>query len=284
MIKFFIMGNVIYVKTVSDQNLHTVLQRISNLLNKDIRVHSGDRPVSQHIKGSNSGSLHIAKRAADFHIKGMTDTEGYAFIKSNMNKIFDQTEAYEMIQHRPGGATQGPHLHVGSYGQGSNGHRSGYVDFKLDGLEFGKHYNVTKVRFTDPNGKPVDSGQTDISRINAGATGSPANISKSVGKNGNNLSGDVRLIQFLLNLANMKMTEAGIQYQKYNSINENGICGEDTIRAITIFQHDIIGWNEPDGRVDPGGRTLQMLYIAAYYPSGLTSQKINAAKIIIPQL
>ncbi|MGI9034987.1 MAG: hypothetical protein ACR2GD_02995 [Pyrinomonadaceae bacterium] len=100
------MANVNYLKPVSDTNLHIILQRLADLLNKDIIVHSGDRLASQYTQGSPASSLHNAHRAADFHITGMSDTEGFEFIKANMNKIFDQTEAYEVIQHRPGGATQ----------------------------------------------------------------------------------------------------------------------------------------------------------------------------------
>ncbi|MGI8556241.1 MAG: hypothetical protein ACR2LT_07790 [Pyrinomonadaceae bacterium] len=124
------MPNITYGKVVSDSNIHIVLQRLANLTNKDIHVHSGDRPPNHYVKGSKSSSLHIAKRAADFHIKGMSDLEGFDFMRMNMNKIFDQTEAYEVIQHRPGGSTQGPHLHIGRYGMGKDGYRRGYVDFK----------------------------------------------------------------------------------------------------------------------------------------------------------
>ncbi len=119
------MANVTYGDGVSDENIHIVLQRIANLSNKDIHVHSGDRPAGHFVKGSKPTSLHIARRAADFHFKGMTDLQGFNFIKENMNKVFDQTEAYEVIQHRPGGSTQGPHLHIGRYGIGKNGYRRG---------------------------------------------------------------------------------------------------------------------------------------------------------------
>lgn len=80
------------------------------------------------------------------------------------------------------------------------------------------------------------------------------------------------------------MTEANMQFQKFSSIVQNGICGEDTIEAIMIFQRDIMGWKEPDGLVEPGGKTLQMLYIAAYNPSDETLQKLNRAKIMIPEV
>lgn len=180
------MANVTYLKTVSDSNLRVVIQRIANLLDKDITVHSGNRPVSQQVKGSSSKSLHVAKRAADFHIKGMTDTQGFTYFKLNMNQIFDQTEAWEVIQHRPGGATEGPHLHIGRYGND----KRGYVQFKQDGLEYGKKYNVETVPFTSPNGTPVQPEQA-LNITNAGANGSPANVLESVGKYGKNQINDV---------------------------------------------------------------------------------------------
>jgi hypothetical protein len=273
------MANVTYIKPVSDGRLRTVLQRIANLLGKDIRVHSGDRPTNHYVKGSSNKSLHVAQRAADFHIAGMSDTQGYAFFKANMNKIFDQTEAWEVIQHRPGGQTEGPHLHIGRYGNG----RSGYIKFKVDGLEFGKHYYVTTVEFTSPTGVPVKVEETQVSALIAGSNGSPTNILESVGKYGKNHPNDVWFIQFLLNLARIKLVEANINFQKYNQIVENGNCGEDTIQAITIFQRDVIGWNDPDGRVDPGGRTLQILFIAAYNPSDATLRRVNRAKVLLPE-
>lgn len=91
------------------------------------------------------------------------------------------------------------------------------------------------------------------------------------------------MVQYLLNLANYKMTEAGMQFQRFNPIVQNGICAEDTVLAITIFQRDAMGWQEPDSRVDPGGKTLQMLYIAAYNPSDETLQKLNRAKKMMPE-
>lgn len=279
------MAKVTYLKTVSDGNLKTVIQRISNLLNKDIIVHSGDRDFVP--PGGSKNSLHKAKRAADFHISGVSDGDGFAFCKQNMNSVFDATEAYEFIHHGfyTGTGTQNPqtgaggqHLHIGHYGRGS------YVTFKVEGLTRAtkNQYSPTKVLFTSPNGIPVQPEQA-LNTTNAGANGSPANISESVGKYGKNQINDVIMVQYFLNLANRNMTEANMQFQRFNSIVQNGICAEDTIQAITIFQRDIMGWKEPDGLVEPGGKTLQMLYIAAYNPSDETLLKLNRAKIMIPE-
>ncbi len=277
------MANVTYGDGVSDENIHIVLQRIANLSNKDIHVHSGDRPAGHFVKGSKPTSLHIARRAADFHFKGMTDLQGFNFIKENMNKIFDQTEAYEVIQHRPGGSTGGPHLHIGRYGIGKNGYRRGYIIFMKDGLELGKLYSVLKVKFTDTNGTPIQP-ELEVARAqNAGAGTSPTNVLASVGKNGKNSPYDVLKVQNLLNLALMKLTEANIYFQKYNPLTENGLCDEQTIQAITIFQRDVMSWKTPDSRIDPGGRTLQFLYIAAYNPSDAALQNLNRAKTLLKE-
>ncbi|MGI8556240.1 MAG: hypothetical protein ACR2LT_07785 [Pyrinomonadaceae bacterium] len=79
------------------------------------------------------------------------------------------------------------------------------------------------------------------------------------------------------------MTEAKIYFQKFNPLAENGMCDELTIKAITIFQRDILNWKTPDSRVDPGGKTLQMLYIAAYNPSDAALQNLSRARIILKE-
>ena len=90
-------NKVIYKRKVSDRNIKIVLQRIATQLNRSIKVHSGDRGYLP--KGSSRRSLHLRHRAADFHISGMSDSNGYKWIKTNYNKIFDIDYAYEMIYH-----------------------------------------------------------------------------------------------------------------------------------------------------------------------------------------
>jgi len=75
-------------------------------------------------------------------------------------------------------------------------------------------------------------------------------INKSVGRGGENLKADTRKIQKLLN-AIFPATPAEV----------NGVCGPDTIRRIERFQRRFMA--KPDGRVDPGGRTLKRLNVAA---------------------
>lgn len=74
-------------------------------------------------------------------------------------------------------------------------------------------------------------------------------LSSGVGEGSSspNLPDDVRTVQYLFNI----LAPVGIR-----SPSENGICGHDLIARIRFFQHSVLGFPHPDGRVDPGGRTL----------------------------
>jgi Putative peptidoglycan binding domain len=74
-------------------------------------------------------------------------------------------------------------------------------------------------------------------------------ISASVGVGGRNLAQDTRTVQELLNQAG---TRSGLPL-----IAVDGIVGPKTIGAIRTFQQSRFGW--ADGRVDPGGPTLEAL-------------------------
>jgi len=71
-------------------------------------------------------------------------------------------------------------------------------------------------------------------------------ISGSVGKGGANRPDDVRLVQELLN-------------QSGRSVGTDGLIGPKTIAAIEAFQRSVVGMSNPDGRIDPGGKTFQAL-------------------------
>ena len=71
-------------------------------------------------------------------------------------------------------------------------------------------------------------------------------ISKSVGRGGVNTRADTREIQAALN-AGFPATPIAV----------DGLCGRNTIRRIERFQRRFM--QNPDGRVDPGGRTLRRL-------------------------
>ena len=77
-------------------------------------------------------------------------------------------------------------------------------------------------------------------------------ISASVGKGGKNRPADVKLIQQLLNDNLSKMT--GVQ-----RLVVDGLVGRKTIGAIEKFQKQVVGMQRVDGRVDPGGKTIQAL-------------------------
>ena len=77
-------------------------------------------------------------------------------------------------------------------------------------------------------------------------------ISRSVGRKGVNLDPDVRIIQSLIN-ANIG------QLVPLAPLVEDGDNGPKTEGAISEFQSRIVKMNQPDARVDPGGKTLRTL-------------------------
>ena len=78
-------------------------------------------------------------------------------------------------------------------------------------------------------------------------------ISASVGQNGVNREGDVRVVQQLLN--QVPSTFGG----PVPLLDIDGKCGPLTIGAIQRFQLHHFGWPGCDGRVDPGKQTLAKL-------------------------
>lgn len=71
-------------------------------------------------------------------------------------------------------------------------------------------------------------------------------ITSSVGKDGINKRSDVKKIQAALNAVYPSL-----------ALFVDGLCGPKTIRRIEKFQGRFM--NNPDGRIDPGGRTLKRL-------------------------
>lgn len=78
-----------------------------------------------------------------------------------------------------------------------------------------------------------------------------AEIVKSVGKDAPNRKADVIVVQKLLNNF---ATGLGLK-----ALEVDGGFGTDTGTAIRRFQAKVVGIANPDGRVDPGGRTLVAL-------------------------
>lgn len=73
-------------------------------------------------------------------------------------------------------------------------------------------------------------------------------ISKSVGRDGNNSKADVIIVQSLLNHSRIP--------GKTDDIKVDGKIGNQTIARIETFQKDIVFIANPDGRVDPDGKTF----------------------------
>jgi peptidoglycan hydrolase-like protein with peptidoglycan-binding domain len=78
------------------------------------------------------------------------------------------------------------------------------------------------------------------------------NIMASVGRGGVNSRNDSMVVQKLLN-SSLKTT-AG-----FRQLAVDGVAGPKTIEAIEMYQRNVLRWNRVDGRVDPGGKTIQAL-------------------------
>ncbi|HEX8558027.1 MAG TPA: glycoside hydrolase family 104 protein [Pyrinomonadaceae bacterium] len=231
--------------------MRTILQRIADLYNSDVTVTSGDRDGV--VRGSSRRSLHLAHRAADFHVAGMTDARVYRSLQENIGRIFDRTEGYEVIHHGRHTDTSGEHMHVGHYGAGRN---AGSVLFKTEGLTpgTGGDYAVTPRAITGNGARPPAAGRTPPAANNV-----RVNLRGSVGRRGANLGGDVETVQALLNRARRRLLRADPSRALWRVLREDAICGPRTVAAIEAFQRQIVGFRRPDGRVDPRGRTLRML-------------------------
>jgi hypothetical protein len=96
-------------------------------------------------------------------------------------------------------------------------------------------------------------------------------IRQSVGRNGSNRRDDVVVVQTLLNEHLDKLAPL-------RRLTADGVCGSLTVTAITEFQRRVVGLTSPDGRVDPGGKTL-----AALNAGGRSSPSppVNAATFAI---
>ena len=88
----------------------------------------------------------------------------------------------------------------------------------------------------------------------------PNTIMRSVGQGCTNSPLEVKQVQELLNRAKKRLNEAGIPIENFGHLDEDKLCGPSTIKAIKIFQRDIVGLSRPDGKIDPGGKTIKMLY------------------------
>jgi len=79
-----------------------------------------------------------------------------------------------------------------------------------------------------------------------------AAITGTVGRGGANRPNDVKTIQTLLNQNIAKLVP-------FLPVTVSGTCDPQTILMIEEFQRRVLQTQTPDGRVDPGGRTLKAL-------------------------
>jgi hypothetical protein len=93
-------------------------------------------------------------------------------------------------------------------------------------------------------------------------------LSGSVGRGGANQKQDVILVQTSLN-------EHLNVLPGRRKIDTDGLVGPATIAAIKAFQQHVVGLRPPDGRVDPGGKTLARLVTQA--PSHAQSAATDTA-------
>src|SRR5512143_4255580 len=76
-----------------------------------------------------------------------------------------------------------------------------------------------------------------------------ASITASVGKRCSNQPADVELVQELLNRCIGRMTPL-------RPVRVSGFCDARTIELIEEFQRRVLHDEQPDGRVEPGGRVM----------------------------
>ncbi len=79
-------------------------------------------------------------------------------------------------------------------------------------------------------------------------------LKSSVGNQGTNNKSEVLHVQKALNQHSFAKTSSC-----QAPLKEDGVCGGKTVSAIIRFQSVVVGMAPPDGRIDPGGRTLKVL-------------------------
>lgn len=113
------MADVTYNgKTVSDENVKTILSRVAEKLNADVNVSSGDRTAALSV-GAGNKSHHLSGRAADFHVTGLSDEDAFKKIQEKKSDIFDIDKKYQVIWHGPHTGTMGQHVHIARYETGT---------------------------------------------------------------------------------------------------------------------------------------------------------------------
>ena len=102
---------------VSDPDVRAMLEKIADLTGRVVNVTSGDRDFVP--AGGARNSDHLKKRAADFHLEGLTDEAAFAEIRTKRAAIFGAVMTFQIIRHGAYTQTQGAHIHLGQPEEGS---------------------------------------------------------------------------------------------------------------------------------------------------------------------
>jgi len=102
-------------------------------------------------------------------------------------------------------------------------------------------------------------------------------IAASVGENAKNRDSDVRIIQKALNNIMQHNILAPL-----SPLAEDGIAGRKTKVAIRQFQRVAVGMAAPDGRIDPGGKTIGKLNTVINTATKLPKTKTPISNIWSP--
>lgn len=114
---------------VSDPKVRDALSNISRFFaSSTVNVTSGDR--ESRPKGSPPRSEHLFHDAADFHVQGMSDHEAKESLKAAHSPVFN---GFDVIQHGPYTATEGPHVHLDA-GEGQGKDQTSRSTFKHEGM------------------------------------------------------------------------------------------------------------------------------------------------------
>ncbi len=101
-------------------------------------------------------------------------------------------------------------------------------------------------------------------------------ITAPVGPNGKNTKPDVKTVQILINMNIGRLAPLP-------ELDEDGIFGNATAKAIETFQRTVAGISQPDSRIDPGGKTLKKLAegIPSFCRKVLKGIFINADDLLV---
>jgi muramidase (phage lysozyme) len=110
-------------------------------------------------------------------------------------------------------------------------------------------------------------------------------ILHNVGLGERNDKTDVKEVQHLLNVAQIKLRAAKFLFHPFPRLIEDGNAGRRTIEAIRIFQRDVVRVRNPDGRIALGKSTISTLVSTASgmvppVPAGTLTLSSSAADLV----